>query len=123
MGTRIEREIDCIEKMIAMYCCAVHTPVASIDALAMCPQCAQLAAYASQRLQRCVFGEAKPVCAKCPIHCYRPELRQQMIAVMRFAGPRMLLTHPLLALQHMADAWRRTPRVKKTKKDIDNYRK
>ena len=37
-------------------------------------------------------------------------LRQQMRAVMRYAGPRMLLSHPILVLRHMAETMRRKRR-------------
>jgi len=37
-------------------------------------------------------------------------MRQQMRAVMRYAGPRMLLTHPILVLRHMAETMRRKRR-------------
>ena len=46
------------------------------------------------------FGPDKPVCSKCPVHCYRPELRERIRGVMRYAGPRMLYRHPVLALRH-----------------------
>ncbi len=35
------------------------------------------------------------------MHCYRPEMRQRVRDVMIFAGPRMLLRHPVLALLHL----------------------
>ena len=47
-------------------------------------------------------GDNKPFCSNCPIHCYKPEMRQQMRAVMQYAGPRMLLSNPILVLRHMA---------------------
>jgi len=62
-----------------------------------------LLAYAQLRLQRCRFGADKPTCAKCPVHCYQPARREEVITVMRYAGPRMLWTHPLLTLHHFFD--------------------
>jgi hypothetical protein len=48
-------------------------------------------------------------CAKCPVHCYRPELRERIRAVMRYAGPRMLFRHPRLAILHLWDRVKRAP--------------
>jgi len=50
-------------------------------------------------MSRCPFGPDKPTCAKCPIHCYKPQVRERVREVMRFAGPRMLLRHPVLAVR------------------------
>ena len=72
--------------------------------------CAALPGNASQRRDRCPHGDNKPFCSNCPIHCYKPEMRQQMRAVMRYAGPRMLLSHPALVLRHMAETMRRKRR-------------
>jgi hypothetical protein len=55
------------------------------------------------RLNRCPFGQDKPTCATCPIHCYKPKLRERIREVMRFAGPRMLWRHPILAIRHVLD--------------------
>jgi len=40
-------------------------------------------------------------CKKCPIHCYKPDMRVKMRAVMRWAGPRMVLYHPIEAIKHL----------------------
>ena len=40
----------------------------------------------------------KPTCANCQIHCYGPRQRETVRIMMRHAGPRMLLRHPVLAL-------------------------
>ena len=74
---------------------------------AVCDSCRQLQEYAFARLDCCRFGERKPACRNCKVHCYKPEMRQQMRAVMRYAGPRMLLSRPILVLRHMAETMRR----------------
>ena len=56
-----------------------------------------------QRIDRCPYQEDKPTCAKCPIHCYKPAMRERVRQVMRYAGPRMLLYHPVLAISHYID--------------------
>ena len=69
----------------------------------LCPQCQELLTYAHQRLERCKFGNEKPSCTRCPVHCYKPAMRQQIRQVMRYSGPRMLLHNPVLAIRHLWD--------------------
>jgi hypothetical protein len=65
--------------------------------------------YAEERLARCRFQEGKTTCAHCPVHCYRLALRDRIREVMRYAGPRMLVEHPWLAVRHLLDGWRKRP--------------
>ena len=69
----------------------------------LCPQCQELLTYAHLRLERCKFGNDKPSCTRCPVHCYKPAMRQQIRQVMRYSGPRMLLHNPVLAIRHLWD--------------------
>ena len=98
---RLEREKRTIAVMITMYHRGMHTG----DSL--CPDCADLLAYALQRIEKCPFGADKPACANCTIHCYAGPKRERVRAVMRYAGPRMLLRHPILALLHLWDSRKR----------------
>ncbi len=102
---RRSRELATIVAMLQLYCRAHH---GRGDA-ALCGECKTLAAYAQRRLERCVFGEAKPTCVKCSVHCYSAAMRERVRQVMRWAGPRMLLHHPLLALRHLIDERRPAP--------------
>ena len=101
---RLARERRTISIMIRVYCQAQHTPAGDL-----CAECAELEAYALQRIEKCPFGWRKPTCAKCPIHCYKPAMRERVRQVMRYAGPRMLIRHPKLAVLHMFDGWRKPP--------------
>jgi YbgA-like uncharacterized protein len=92
VNRRLERKM--IEAMIALYCRDHHGH-------SLCAECGGLAAYARQRLEKCPFGDQKPTCAKCPIHCYKADRRAQVQTVMRYAGPRMLWRRPLLAIRHL----------------------
>ncbi|OFZ20705.1 MAG: hypothetical protein A2X94_08585 [Bdellovibrionales bacterium GWB1_55_8] len=78
-----------------------------------CTHCATLIAYASARLERCTFKDAKPACAKCPIHCYRQTERDVVRSIMRYSGPRMLTNHPILAILHLADELLSAFRIRK----------
>ena len=104
MGRRLDRERRTLDAMVHMYCRDRHGTGGEL-----CEDCAGLLDYALARLEGCGFGEAKPTCANCPVHCYRPDMRERVREVMRHAGPRMLLRHPLLALAHMLDGPRRAP--------------
>lgn len=102
-GPRIERERRSVAAMIRLYCRDRHG-----GGEAPCPECRDLLAYAWKRLGFCPHGEAKPPCAKCTIHCYRPDFREKIRDVMRHAGPRMLFAHPVIAAMHVVDGWRCT---------------
>jgi len=126
---RLAREEKTIATMIGMYCRDHHKAagaapsgpvgVASGDSAeatteprvagGLCEECAALLSYARARLDRCPFGVDKPTCAKCTTHCYKPAMREQVRAVMRYAGPRMVKEHPVLAAAHLTDGRRKTP--------------
>ena len=106
---RRARERDTIAAMIAMYCRAHHRPT---DAM-LCEDCGVLHDYARRRLQRCVFGDAKPTCARCTVHCYKATMRERIRQVMRWAGPRMLWRHPVLALWHEIAGRRPAPSLQR----------
>ncbi len=96
---RLAREWRTIDAMIALYCRHLHGASGTL-----CVECRDLLDYARLRLERCRFGAEKPTCAKCPVHCYQRDRREQIKAVMRFAGPRMLCAHPILSLRHWLDS-------------------
>lgn len=96
--SRIEREKKTIRQMITIYCRHHHS---TRDTL--CPECNELYQYALKRLSHCPFGPNKNTCRKCTIHCYAPAQRQAVRQVMRYAGPRMLLYHPIAAIRHLWD--------------------
>jgi hypothetical protein len=101
---RMKREARTIETMIQIYCHDRHSREEQL-----CPDCADLLEYALARLEKCPFQENKCTCAKCPIHCYKPNMREKVRDVMRYAGPRMLRRHPILALRHLMDGRREAP--------------
>jgi len=98
---RIRREKKTVSLMIGIFCRAHH---GSQERL--CSECESLCSYAFARLLKCPFGANKPTCAQCPIHCYKPDMRERIRRVMRYSGPRMLKCHPILAVLHMWDALR-----------------
>jgi hypothetical protein len=102
-GNRIEREKRTVEAMIRIYCSHHHGPET-----VLCPRCRTLLEYAHARLDRCSFGDEKTTCAKCPVHCYKPSMREEVRKVMRYSGPRMIYHHPIMAVRHIRDGRRKT---------------
>lgn len=93
--TRIEREQRTVEQMIRIYCSHKE---GNRD---LCPDCKVLMEYARIRLSKCPFGENKTSCRKCTVHCYLPDMKERIKAVMRYAGPRMIIYHPVAAIRHL----------------------
>ena len=97
-----EEEKKVVNKMIFLYCNANHDTKNKL-----CDNCHELNEYAIARLERCPFGENKPTCGSCTIHCYKPERKKQIKKVMRFAGPRMLLISPIYTIRHFYKEYKR----------------
>ncbi len=93
--------------MFDIFCRAHHRPARKSTDHQLCDECETMLRYAHRRLDNCPFGDDKPVCSNCTIHCYSQRRREQVRAVMRYAGPRMLRHHPLLGLLHLWDMRRR----------------
>lgn len=109
---RMAREIRTIHAMIEIYCRAHHGDRRTQDGL--CAECGGLLDYAELRLDKCPFQEHKTTCANCPVHCYKPSMREKVKEIMRYSGPRMTFRHPVLALFHLLDGRRKAahPRAK-----------
>lgn len=101
---RLARELETIRAMVRIHCQDRH---GQRDGL--CAECQELMDYATRRLDRCVFGDEKPTCANCKVHCYSAERREAIRDVMRYAGPRMIWRHPVLAIAHIVDGKRAAP--------------
>lgn len=108
MNRFMQKEYKTIEAMVSLYCRECHKSLRGT----LCFACQELLQYAKSRLDKCPFAGDKPTCAKCPVHCYKPERRKQIQQVMRYAGPRMMRSHPLLAIRHLARKLRKPPKVK-----------
>lgn len=101
---RLARELRTVRAMIQIYCQDHHNSVEEL-----CSECEALHTYAMARLDHCPYAEKKPACANCPIHCYKLDMREKVRQVMRYAGPRMLKRHPVLAVLHLLDGLRKAP--------------
>lgn len=94
--TKIAKEKEIVGKMIAIYCRG-----SGHSREQLCTECAELLEYAHKRLDHCQFGEDKKFCKLCPIHCYNKEMRARIRTVMRYSGPRIMLYHPVAAMDHL----------------------
>lgn len=107
LQSKREREKAMVSEMIALYCKKKH------GGKELCPECAALDAYARLRSDKCPFMETKTFCSNCKVHCYQPEMRARIRAVMRFSGPRMLFRHPGAALRHRIETIREKRRLER----------
>jgi len=89
-------EARTIAVMIRIHCRAHHGATEEL-----CSECAKLLVYTQEKISRCAFGDDKPVCSHCSVHCFAPEMRRRIQEVMRYAGPKMMVRHPLLAIVHL----------------------
>ena len=85
---RHKQEVETVEIMIRMYCQAHH------QNKPLCNSCTELFSYAKIKYDNCLFGDEKPVCSVCTVHCYNPFNRGKIKEVMRFAGPRVYVGRP-----------------------------
>lgn len=94
---KTEQELATVEAMLRLYCKGQHAHKHEL-----CAECRDLLDYARKRVSICPQADDKPTCRLCKIHCFKPEYREKMREVMRYAGPRMALRHPLRAIKHIA---------------------
>lgn len=107
--SRFRREKETLRAMIDLYCRDLHGTAGTL-----CRECSALHDYAMARLECCTFGEDKPKCSDCPIHCYKPAMREAVREVMRYSGPRMIVKHPIMAVGHMVDGVLHKPPARKS---------
>lgn len=88
---------------VSMYCDKYHsdrerasfafrqgkTPVNIDSGPPLCKECTALLRHAIVMRVLCPL-DPKPKCRKCPQHCYRPNYKDEMETVMKYAGPRSL---------------------------------
>lgn len=89
---RIAKDNRVLEEFIRVYCRENHRPAKADKAerslhsdTGFCPECAELLDYAVQRNEKCPL-DPKPRCKNCPVHCYKPEMREKIRQVMKFSG-------------------------------------
>lgn len=104
------REKQLVSQMIALYCRKNHKYKKDL-----CNDCKSFKEYAEMRIDKCPFMETKTFCSNCKVHCYKPQMREQIRAVMRFSGPRMIFYHPIIAVRHVRESKKEKKRQEKIK--------
>ena len=92
-----EYEKRVVSEMIGLYCHNNHHTKKG----ELCQECAKLNEYARKHTDRCRYMDTKTFCSNCKTSCYKPEMREQIRTVMRYAGPRMLFHRPIMAIKHL----------------------
>lgn len=93
---KISNQKQSIQAMIKLYCNKNHGTKKTL-----CPECTELLNYAIMRLDNCRYGEDKPNCEDCTTHCYKKDMKEKIIKVMRFSGPRIIFYNPKIAIKHL----------------------
>ena len=97
MKNRISKEKEIVKFMIEFYCYKKHSHKKN----ELCDECKQLLDYSHKRLTYCKFGDKKTSCSKCPIHCYKYDMKEKIKKVMKFSGPRLILYKPFEFIRHI----------------------
>ena len=105
-----EKEKKVVGQMIGLYCHAHH---GTSRKTGLCSDCQALLDYAQSRSDCCPFMETKTFCVNCRVHCYKPQMREQIRQVMRWSGPRMIYHHPVMAVHHVISVKQEASRLGK----------
>lgn len=115
-----DNDLKTVRFMIELYCRGKHKTKRG----ELCNECRELWEYVQLRRSKCPFGDNKPFCSNCKIHCYKSEMRERIKAVMRYSGPRMMFYNPKIAWAHVFETLRRKREEKKIKaKEKQNGKK
>lgn len=115
-----DNDLKTVRFMIELYCRGKHKTKRG----ELCNECRELWEYVKFRRSKCPFGDNKPFCSNCKIHCYKSEMRERIKAVMRYSGPRMMFYNPKIAWAHVFETLRRKREEKKIKaKEKQNGKK
>lgn len=106
-----DNDLKTVRFMIELYCRGKHKTKRG----ELCNECNELWEYVKFRRAKCPFGDNKPFCSNCKIHCYKSEMRERIKAVMRYSGPRMMFYNPKIAWAHVFETLRRKREEKKIK--------
>jgi len=111
---RLRKDLKLLATFVRVYCRDSHAeaPMAPVELkgydvegivgrpLLLCASCRKLLAHAFVKRSTCPY-DPKPSCKKCTTHCYGPAYRQQMRAVMKHSGRRLVMSGRLDYLIHL----------------------
>lgn len=110
----VRKDIKTLARFVGVYCDGLHAtaprdlltlPQVDVAKVAgrpvvLCAACRELLSHAVTKRAMCPFSP-KPMCKRCPQHCYAPRYRQQIREVMSYAGKRLLLAGRVDYLLHL----------------------
>lgn len=100
LNSRKAKDLRVLADFVAIFCRENHSEeVKSLFAISderlrralndrdllLCPDCTRLLNHGTAKLLLCSY-DPKPMCKKCPTHCYAPGYREGIREVMRFSG-------------------------------------
>jgi hypothetical protein len=113
-GRKLRRDLKVLATFIRVYCDGHHrTAPREVERLKthdvteiygrpleLCSACRKLLTHAFVKRTACPL-DPKPMCKKCPQHCYGSPYRAQIREVMRYAGRKLVLRGRLDYLLHL----------------------
>ena len=108
----LAKEFKTIVAMTHIYCEGHHSG-RNNGFSGLCDECREFKHFAEFRLSKCPYGDIKPTCKHCPVHCYKKDMKELARTIMSYSGPRMLLKHPYLEVRHLLHDRRPVPPLPK----------
>lgn len=90
-----------LEVMVKLYCKKNHNSKGQL-----CEECEEILNYALNRLRNCRYGENKPNCGDCKTCCYKKDMKEKVVNIMRYSGPRLLLHNPRIVFSHFINKFK-----------------
>ena len=97
-NTHVDKDRRTLEAIGHIYCAAHHE--GEKDAAGLCPDCRNTIDATLQRATDCPFGHEHN-CQDCTVHCQRGEAQERIQEIMRYAAPRMMYKHPIMAAGYL----------------------
>ncbi len=89
-----------LHRMHMIYCKHNNHKV-RLDNNGLCQSCQNLLNYSLLKTSKCKHKEKGRLCSSCKNHCFSHEKRSQIRQLMRFSGPRLFLSNPILSIRYL----------------------
>lgn len=91
-------DILTLKALFPIYCRKYHNSKKT----KLCDSCKAELEYAIHKTEICPDKDQGKTCSECKVHCFESEHRERIKEIMRFAGPRLIWSHPLLAIRYLS---------------------
>ncbi len=88
-----------LSRMHRLYCRKFHGEERTKSHL--CKSCQALLEYSLERTGHCGRKKQGRLCSYCKVHCFEDTRRVEIKTIMRYAGKRLILTNPVLAMRYL----------------------